>query len=700
MLGAGIYVRDTVVNWCKPVGLTVGILGVCGPLTPRLASEEAPIVDLPAMTVTATRGPASVEEVPLQVTVFERDEIGNSAALTIDDFLRRTPGFSLFRRSSSLVAHPTTQGASLRGVGPTGASRALVLLDGIPLNDAFGGWVHWSKIPMLSVDRIEVVRGGGSTAWGSGAMAGVINVITRPLDPGWSLEGLAGNRGTVRASVRGVAELGPVSVGLDGQYFETDGYYVVHPDQRGPIDEEAFSRNRSAMATVVVPVATASSLTVRAGAFAEDRGNGTPFTRNDTRSGRFSSTLDFVESDEVQWEWTLFGEHSVFASTFSSVNSGRTEERPALDQFDVPATMGGTAVQFWRDIGENHSLTGAVDMRWITGETNEDFFFQAGDFINRRRAGGSQALAGMFVENAYEPDDSWRFSLGARVDYWNNFDGEFRQWNRATGATTASEDFSQRDGSVLSPRAGVVHHLTEAISLRAAAYQGFRAPTINELYRPFRVGADETRANPELDPERITGLEAGFDVEFSDRWHGLVTGFWNDLDDPITNVTIGASSAGGALRQRQNLDRATVYGLEMEVGWKVHSNWTVSGGVLLSRATVRRASQQPELEGNRLPQTPDRTAILRSRWEWGDGYLLEIQGRYAGPQFEDDLNTRRLAGFWVADLYAARQLGEGATLFVGVENVFDRLYAVGETGDGLTTVGQPIMGHAGVRLSF
>ena len=77
-----------------------------------------------------------------------------SPALTLDDFLRRVPGFTLFRRTSSLVAHPTAQGVSLRGVGPSGASRSLVLADGIPLNDPFGGWVYWSRVP-APLDRSD-----------------------------------------------------------------------------------------------------------------------------------------------------------------------------------------------------------------------------------------------------------------------------------------------------------------------------------------------------------------------------------------------------------------------------------------------------------------------------------------------------------------------------------------------------------------
>jgi outer membrane receptor protein involved in Fe transport len=131
------------------------------------------------VVVSATRTATSVGDTPESVAVLTGEELDSSAAARLDDALRQVPGFSLFRRSSSRVANPTTQGVSLRGVGASGASRALVLEDGLPLNDPFGGWVYWGRVPRASVSSIEVVRGGASSLYGSDALGGVENVITR-----------------------------------------------------------------------------------------------------------------------------------------------------------------------------------------------------------------------------------------------------------------------------------------------------------------------------------------------------------------------------------------------------------------------------------------------------------------------------------------------------------------------------------------
>src|SRR5207248_10498931 len=114
------------------------------------------------------------------VSVIDAKDADHAAAQTVDDLLRQVPGFSIFRRSSSIVANPTTQGVSLRGAGASGASRTLVLTDGVPLNDAFGGWVYWDRVPRAAIDRIELVRGGSSDLYGSDATSGVINLLTRP----------------------------------------------------------------------------------------------------------------------------------------------------------------------------------------------------------------------------------------------------------------------------------------------------------------------------------------------------------------------------------------------------------------------------------------------------------------------------------------------------------------------------------------
>jgi outer membrane receptor protein involved in Fe transport len=662
------------------------------------AEEDLPVFELPPLVVTASRVPQTAEEVPVNLTVLDGAAIDASPALVMDDLLRQVPGFSLFRRSSSLVAHPTTQGVSLRGVGPTGASRSLVLLDGIPINDPFGGWVHWSRVPMLAVDRVEVVRGGGSTVWGNSAMGGVINILSHPYsEPAFRVEGLAGNRGTERVGLYFSEEAGPVGWGVSAQHFATDGYRTVREDQRGPIDIPAYSRHLTLGGGVVVSLGPEAELGLNLTSFAERRGNGTPYTGNETDSIRFSSSLAWTAGESV-WELLFFGDRTDFSSRFSAVAPGRAAETPALDQFDVPGTAAGAGVVWSRQF-DRHRLTSGLDGRWIDGATHEDFFFSEGRFNNRRRAGGRQVLTGVFVEDLFEPSPDWQLSLGGRLDYWRSFSGELRQWRIETGDELAREQFSDRDVLVFNPRAGLVRHVNPNVSLRGAAYQGFRVPTINELYRPFRVGQDTTLANAALDPERLTGAEAGLDYEITRRWSGKVTGFWNLLEDPIANVTLGPAAGGGIERQRQNLGRATIRGVEVESGFQLNRHWRLFGSYLFSDTEVDKARQQPDLEGKRLAQVPQHQAVLGSGWNW-ESYRVNLQSRYIGAQFEDDLNTRRLGDFWLFDLQVAREFAPGSAIFAGVENLFDRTYEVGITGDGLVTIGGPRMVHGGVRWMY
>ena len=149
---------------------------------PRSAAAPAPT---PGKThqeesnVTATGIAAPAGALPSAVTVVGSAELEHAAAIALDDVLRGVPGFTLFRRSSSRTANPTAQGATLRGLGGSATSRALVLADGVPMIDPFGGWVHWSRVPAVALDRVEVVRGGASGLYGAGALAGVVQLFRR-----------------------------------------------------------------------------------------------------------------------------------------------------------------------------------------------------------------------------------------------------------------------------------------------------------------------------------------------------------------------------------------------------------------------------------------------------------------------------------------------------------------------------------------
>src|SRR4051812_6326643 len=121
-------------------------------------------------------------EAPALISVLDQTEIREQPGINIDDRLRAIPGFTLFRRTSSIAANPTTQGVSLRGLGSSGASRSLVLWDGIPVNDPFGGWVYWTRIAPDELERVELSRGAATSVFGDRAMSGAISLFSRPAE--------------------------------------------------------------------------------------------------------------------------------------------------------------------------------------------------------------------------------------------------------------------------------------------------------------------------------------------------------------------------------------------------------------------------------------------------------------------------------------------------------------------------------------
>jgi outer membrane receptor protein involved in Fe transport len=689
----------------------LGSLAAESPEPAQEASEE--VIQLEPVVVTATRTEQQLKDVAANVTVYTKEDIEKSAAQTVDDFLRQLPGFSLFRRSSSLVAHPTTQGVSLRGIGPSGVSRTLVLLDGVPLNDPFGGWVYWSKVPLETIERIEVVRGGGSSVWGNYALGGVIHIITkRPEKRTLTFLGEGGNRGTVNLDLYASDLWGPIGVAVGGSFFHTNGYEVIREDQRGTIDINADSEHMTFNGKLEYTLSEDATLSLQGSYFTEDRGNGTPLTNNSTDAGYIRGGANFKTPDGSEWKLDVFSHLQTFQSTFSAQASDRNSERPALDQFDVPSTDVGTSFQWSKQIDESHLMTAGTDLRWVDGETNEDFFFTGGQFTRRRKAGGEQQLAGVFLQDIWSLTPRWQLTGGLRLDFWRSFDGSRVEQNLQTGAITRNDTFPDRDRLAFSPRFAVLFHATDDLSARSSFYMGFRAPTLNELYRPFRVRNDITEANETLDPERLIGGEVGVDYFFFDGFLGRLTGFWNELKDPVANVTIAkaASSgvippcgfvpAGGSCRQRQNLERSRIRGIEAELEYRPNALWVMSGSYLFNDTEVLSAPNQPQLEGNQIAQVPEHRFTLILSYSNPDILNATIEGRYVGEQFEDDLNSITLDDFFVVNLQLSRQIMKGWEAFFGVENLFDKTYEVGKTTDGIVTIGAPLLIHGGIQAQF
>jgi outer membrane receptor protein involved in Fe transport len=627
------------------------------------------------ITVTATLTETRVNDSPSSVAVVSRADLDRSAAPTLDDALRAVPGFTLFRRSGSRTANPTTQGVSLRGVGASGASRTLVLDDGVPLNDPFGGWIHWGRVPREAIARVELLRGGGSDLYGSSALGGVIQVIRRnQQDSSLAIQTAVGTADTGDLSLHLTHATGDWRISGAAEALRTDGYIPVASDERGSVDVEANSRRRLLEGSASRQFgATIASL--RLSNYAERRGNGTPLQFNNTQLQQAVAGVDGAFGD-TSFSARLSGTGQDYQQTFTAVLDDRSEERLIRTQ-KVPSHAWGASGHGSRPITSSIVLVGGGEVRRVRGRSEESI---PGSPAQRTEAGGSQEIAGAFAEALVAAGARLSLTVGMRYDRWEN--------ERREGA---GENEASRSEDSVSPRVAAIWRVRGPVSITGSAYRAFRAPTLNELYRPFRVGSVLTLANDDLQAETLNGIEAGVVVDAAERGGVRATVFRMEVDDPIANVTI-AETPSLITRQRRNLGSTRSDGLELDAEARF-GRWTLSGGFLLVRARVGPGS---DLRGLRLPQVPEHQATIASTWRSGRGLAASAELRWSGSQFDDDRNTLRLDQYAVVNVHGAMPVSANATAFGAVENVLDEEYEVGRTPT--LTVGQPRTVRIGLRF--
>lgn len=650
-------------------------------------SAETPariVVERPLETVmvSAYRSPLPTEDSPASTRVLTKEEIQQAAPIALDGKLRLVPGFELFRRSSSLVANPTTEGVSLRGLGSTAASRSLVMFDGIPLNDPYGGWIHWSEIPGPAIRSVEVVRGGASDLYGSSAIGGVINVIpVRPKANSLRLNGSYGSQATTNDSALGTLGSGAWFGMFAGSVVATDGYTLIAPEFRGPVDQPSNVHAQNGLAEVDRRLPDGGRVFLRGLVLNEARHNGTPLQTNAMRLWRYAAG-----ADAGRLTLRLYGSAEHYRQSFSSVAADRASERLVKLGHD-PSNELGAQAHWSQPMGHNLLLLVGADTRDVRATDYAQSFFGAG---SKTSAGSHQRQTGVYGEALYTPAN-WTLSGSARVDHFSNFDAkQFAQPGGFTALPTLEE-------TVVDPRIGVTRRLTPWVSLNASAFRAYRAPTENELYRSFQVGQQVTKANPNLKSERATGWESGVQMNLN-RIGSTVRAsyFWTQVNRPISALTLSTTPTSELL-QRNNLGQIESRGISLD--YSIEERWwALTGGYQFADATVTKFAQQPEIVGNWIPQVARNMAtaqlVLRQP-RWG---LLSLQGRMSGRQFDDDLNQYLLHGYFRLDAYASHNFGQHAQVYAEGENLFDRAIEVGKTP--LLTLGTPREARVGLRLSW
>jgi outer membrane receptor protein involved in Fe transport len=650
------------------------------------------------VTVTADRGLLGVNDSASSVAVLSQEQIEQSAGFTLDDALHAVSGFKLFRRTSSWSLNPTSQGVSLRGLGSTAVSRTLVVSDEIPFNDPFGGWIHWNELPLLSLDHVELIRGGAADLYGSSAIGGVVDVVpltaSAPLrfsvDGAGASESTGQGDGLLTYAARRVAVLAAAS-GLS-----TNGYVPTAPAFRGPVDTTSDVTGESARIEVRTPFAgNAGSAFLRGNLLNEARGNGSPLQTNATRLWRYQAGADASSKHWGRGVVRVYGSRESYRQSFSSITQTvaprDTETLTKLQH--VPLDEFGAVLQGSRALPGNVTAALGADLRDVRA-TDDEGAVTRSVVTSTTSTAAHQREVGGYADAIWQPKN-WSASGSVRVDSFRTFD--------AQSTTTAAPGVTQLPTLTelfVSPRFGLVRRLPGGLALTGTAFRAFRAPTMNELYRTGQVGQQTTKANNALLAERATGFEFGGELARPALGTLRATYFWTEVNRPVSAV-LQSSTATSQILLRENLGQIRSRGLMLEANSHVWRGLSGDVSYQLAAATVTQFNNasspaQTPLLGKWIPEVPRHSLSTQLRYErlWLATFI--VNAIYEGHEFDDAENSMALHPYARFDLYAERGMGHGFSIYASSQNALNRMIEAGKTPT--PTLAAPRIVEGGVRF--
>ena len=668
----------------RSITLLAGTALACALALPLSAQEtEAPVIVVTGEGLDETPATPAYDQ-----QVIDREQLVSVPSGRIEDALASVAGFQQFRRSDSRSANASAQGATLRALGGNATSRALVLLDGVPMSDPFFGYIPFSAIAPERLSQIRVTRGGGSGPFGAGALAGTIEMESAGIDQldGFAGQALVNDRGETELSGSAGARLGSGFLVASGRWDRGKGFYTTPEADRVPLSARAAFDGWSAQIRGVAPVSDEIELQVRGLAY------------RDERTLRFKGADSSIEGQDAslrlvgRGEWEFDALAYLQARNFTNVVVSSTRFVPVLDQRNTPATGLGGKLELRPPVGDAHVLRVGMDFRRAEGELFETAISAfSGNITARRNAGGTNTDLGLFVE------DDWSLgrlvlTLGARLDRWTIRDGFYTERD-ASGELLSTDSFADRAGWDASFRGGVLYRANDVVALRAAAYSGLRLPTLNELYRPFVVFPVVTQANAALENERLEGFEAGIELTPNPAVALSLTAFDNRVKNAVANVTIAEN-----LRQRRNIDAIQSRGLEASVSATLGA-FSLDASAVWTDAEAKGSGFAAALDGNRPSQTPRFTGGATLSWTPADDWLLSATVRHVGAQFEDDLESNVLPAATTLDAFVQVPMTPDIALVLRGENLTDETI-VTRNQSGSIDLGVPRTVWAGVKVGL
>ncbi|MGH8208892.1 MAG: TonB-dependent receptor [Steroidobacteraceae bacterium] len=657
--------------------------------------------------VTATRSARALTDVPASVSLVTATDIEDTPSQSLDDVLRHVPGVNL-PGQTGIQIHPTADNVSMRGLG---GIHALVMVDGVPINDPFFGTIQWGRIPLEGIDHVEIVRGGGSPLWGNFAMGGVINVITRAPESDVAIADAGGGGfGTYRSSLYGSYGLSATNrVSVTAALNGTDGFMSVPIYARRPFDTPTSFAARNLELRDTWQALDDVLVDLRFNYHKNNQQLGTPLDTNRQDTSSYVANIKKSFGDAGSLTGTVFHSDSTFVTDNPIVTDSTLPLASQTEHIDNIHTTpfhntGGSLVGSQNFRGLLRNLTAGVDVNDVKGSDSAAIFDATGVNQIRTDVGrGEQLFAGAFIQTSLLPAPRLEFLASGRIQYFevlNGFDG-----NPGGAGNEPNQSTTKFD-----PRISVRYGFDNGFALRGAYYQAFRAPTLDNLYRGFASDGGIFYPNSRLKPETLQGGEVGVDF-VADGLRTQVTVYRTEVSNLITSASLANSELPPGFffgSRLVNAATAQAQGVEAEVNWKIGGGFSTTLGYTWADSVYKSNPTDPLSVGQQLTDVPRNTASAALTYQNSQGWRVSTDALWVSATSWANADHTN-PGFpyqaaadphFVMDVAATYPVRESLEIYLQVQNLLDRHYIVNPGPFNPPEYGTPFLAFVGVRVTL
>ncbi len=627
------------------------------------------------VVVTGTRTIRDIQDVPGKIEVITRKEIEKIPGQKIDDILQYISGLNVYRSNGTYTIRPVV---TLRGLSGDEQGRTLVLIDGVPINKGDTGGVNWNRINKEDIEKIEIYKGPGSSLYGSNAMGGVINIITRK--PVKKFEG-SGNFGYGTYNTKSVSLYTGSKycnngyVKLSGFITDSDGYNAT-PDS---LKETPDYSTKRYLKEYSLSVKTGYDFTdllkaeIQYDYYKDKRGEGEKIIASDGEYRHFNTNFlrghIYGSGKSFNYNLLTYYQHENYLRIDERMQKKDTTFE--YKRFDVDSDRKdmGLILYLNYNTGKNNIVTLGTEMKNSRVDGGDYYKTSPDSVIN---SGKMNNFAIYLQDELSLAKQRLKILFGIRYDFVRFYDGEY--YNTDGSWASIIPALTDHNWDAFSPRIAVNYKLRNESKIYASYSHGFRASILDDLCRSGWMWVGPKIANPELGPEKIDNYEIGAKYKIMNVLTFSPALFYTSGHDFLYYVQTKDSLWGKRpVFQRQNITEVNIYGAEIEIQYDISENISLFANYTYNDSRIAKFEQNPQLENKYLKYTPKHQAKAAVFWS-NKIVNINLSAIYKSTQFIDDENTMEIKNYTVVNLGLSRNIIQNLGISLSINNIFDTRY--------------------------